>query len=230
MDKNLFIIFWNCPKKVPRGTPSTFSMPSQCFWRGWSRRDHYKKDIKSKKSKKKKKKIWQFFFFLIFRYCPKKDAQGDAVYILSALIVFLKRIKQRRLLKVHPPNVRRGTLILFNLIDCGRLSFQVSRFLNTGIERQHKYLSYKLLNTSVALFLHNLWRDSHSWLRTPRRLQQQVNPIRTKYTSITSMGIFKFPNRRLWNCYNSFSFSSIFFHLFQRSESKISLPFINQSS
>ena len=78
---------------------------------------------KSKKSKNIKKKIGQVFFYLIFRNCPQKGAQGDAVYILSAIKVFLKRMKQKKLLKVHPPNVRRGTLILFNLIDCGRLSF-----------------------------------------------------------------------------------------------------------
>ena len=38
--------------------------------------------------------------FLIFRNCPLKVVQGDAVYILSALKVFLKRMKQKRPLKV----------------------------------------------------------------------------------------------------------------------------------
>ena len=27
---------------MPRGTPSTSSAPSKCFWRGWSRRGHWK--------------------------------------------------------------------------------------------------------------------------------------------------------------------------------------------
>ena len=63
--------------------------------------------------------------------CPLKGAQGDAVYILSALKVFLKRMKQKRPLKVHPPNAGRGTFILFNSIDCGRLSFQpISEYRN----------------------------------------------------------------------------------------------------
>ena len=33
--------------------------------------------------------------------CPQKGAKGDAVYIVNALKVFLKRIKQKRPLKVH---------------------------------------------------------------------------------------------------------------------------------
>ena len=65
--------------------------------------------------------------FLMFRNCPLKGAQRDAVYILSAIKCFLKRMKQKRSLKVHPPNAGRGTL------DCGRLSSQVRRFLNTLI-------------------------------------------------------------------------------------------------
>ena len=66
----------------------------------------------------------QPIFFLVFQNCPLKGAQGDAVYILNALKVFLKRMKQqKRPLKNHPPNAGRGTLILFNSIDFGRLSF-----------------------------------------------------------------------------------------------------------
>jgi len=95
------------------------------------------KKIKIKKREEKRKRARKNRFFFFSKLPPKKNAQGDAVYILSALIVFLKRMKQKRLLKVHPPNVRRGTLILYTLIDCGRLSFQVSRPPNTGIERQH---------------------------------------------------------------------------------------------
>jgi len=116
------------------------------------RRIHYQrpqsvflKDEAEEAAEKKikiKNRAKKYFFFFFFSKLPKKDAQGDAVYILSALIVFLKRMKQKRLLKVHPPNVRRGTLILYTLIDCGRFSFQVSRLLNTGIERQHQYPSY----------------------------------------------------------------------------------------
>ena len=56
----------------------------------------------------------------------------------------------------------------FNSTATGRLGFQVSGFLNTGIEQQHQYLSYKLLNTSVTLFLHIELRDSHSIPITPR--------------------------------------------------------------
>ena len=43
----------------------------------------------------------------------KKGAQEDAVYILSAIKVFLKRMKQMRLLKVHPSNVWRGRLLFY---------------------------------------------------------------------------------------------------------------------
>ena len=75
--------------------------------------------------------------------------------------------------------VRRGRLFLFFSIACGRLSFYVSRFLNTGIERQHQYLFYKLLDTSVTLFLQILWRDSHSWLMTPRMLCTNKNTCLT---------------------------------------------------
>ena len=80
---------------------------------------------------KKNKKNWDKFFFnfsklsttknrtIFFLNCPHEGAQGDAVYILSALIVFLKRMKQKGPLKVHPPNAGRGTLMWFNSIDCG---------------------------------------------------------------------------------------------------------------
>ena len=82
--------------------------------------------------------------FLIFRNCPKKGAQGEAVFILSALkSVF----GEERPLKVHPPNVGRGTLILFNSIDCGRLSFPLTRFFLCGKEaNDYSFLtSYWLL-------------------------------------------------------------------------------------
>ena len=76
----------------------------------------------------------RFFLKMMKQMRPlKKEIQKN----LSDIKVFLKRMKQKRLHKVHPPSERRGTLILFNLIECGRLSFQVSPFLNTGIERQH---------------------------------------------------------------------------------------------
>ena len=77
------------------------------------------------------KKQQQKIDFFLLPNCPLKGSQGDAVFILSALKVFLKRMKQKRPLKVHPPNVVWGTLILFNL------KVEVSQFLNTGIERQH---------------------------------------------------------------------------------------------
>ena len=71
----------------------------------------------------------------IFRNCPLKGAQVYSVYVLSALKVFLKRMKQKRPLKVHPPSAGRGPL--FFSIVCSRFSFRVSRFLNAEIERQH---------------------------------------------------------------------------------------------
>ena len=132
------------------------------------------------------------FFFLIFRNCPKKGANWDAVNIVNALKVFLKRMKQKRpqekklkikkkklkkiknkkkldnifffFSKLPPkrcPGGRRlhpqrpqsvfeedeaeeaaessssscwpGYTYLVNLIDCVRMSFHVSRFLNNGI-------------------------------------------------------------------------------------------------
>ena len=97
---------------------------------------------------------------------PQKGGQRDAVYSVGALKVFWKRMKQKRPLKVHPPNVGRGTLILFNSIDCGRLSFQLKFFLG-GNECQRLFLSNKLLLASVTLFLRILLRDSHSGLKAP---------------------------------------------------------------
>ena len=64
-------------------------------------------------------------------------------------------------------NIAWGKQNPFYSTATGRLGFQVSGFLNTGIERQHQYLSYKLLNTSVTLFLHIELRDSHSIPITP---------------------------------------------------------------
>ena len=76
--------------------------------------------------------------------------------------ICLKRMKQKRPLKVHPPNVVRGTPILFNSIDCGRLSFQLSRLFLCGNESQRLFLSNKLLMASVTLFLRISLRDSYS--------------------------------------------------------------------
>ena len=52
-----------------------------------------KKSKKQKKSKKEEKKYDNFYFF-IFRNCSKKGVKGDTVYIVNALKVFLKRMKQ----------------------------------------------------------------------------------------------------------------------------------------
>ena len=55
-------------------------------------------------------------FYFIFRNCHLKGAQRDVVYILSALKVFLKRMKQKRPLKNHPPLLQRGQL--FFIFNC----------------------------------------------------------------------------------------------------------------
>ena len=108
------------PKKVPRVTPSTLSTPSNCFKEDEAEEATEKKmnsqkiKKKQKKSNKKQKKM-EIFLFLIFKNFSLKGAQGDAIYVLSALKVFLKRIKQKRPLKVHPPNGGQGPLILFNI-------------------------------------------------------------------------------------------------------------------
>ena len=159
--------FGNCPKKGVKRDAIYFVNSLKVFLKMMKQKRPRKKVRNSKKIKIKKKKFGQVFFYLIFRNCPQKGTQGDAEYILRTIKVFLKRMKQKRLHKVHPPSEQRGTLILFNLIECGRLSFHVSPFLKTGIERQHQYLSYKLLNTSVTSFLHIELRDSHSIPNTP---------------------------------------------------------------
>ena len=75
---------------MPRGTPSTLSTPVKVFLKRMKQKRLLKKKIKktkkSKKSLKKIKKLQQNrtnFFFIIFRNCPKKGAQGDAVHIVS---------------------------------------------------------------------------------------------------------------------------------------------------
>jgi hypothetical protein len=57
--------------------------------------------IKKNQTNKKnqKKKLDKFFFFLIFRNCPQKSANGDAINIVNAFKVFLKKMKQKRPLK-----------------------------------------------------------------------------------------------------------------------------------
>ena len=104
--------------------PSILSTPQSVYEEDLAEETTEKKIKNRKKSKN------------ILKLPPKKDAQGNAVYILSALNVFFKRMKHKRLLKVRPPNVRRGRLFFFSIV-CGRLSFYVSQFLNTGIERQY---------------------------------------------------------------------------------------------
>ena len=89
----------------------------------------FEEDEAEEATKKKSNQInlTKFYFYHFFLIAPQKGAQEDAFYILSALKVFLKRMKQKRPLKVHPPNVGWGTLILFNSIDCGKLSFQLQK-------------------------------------------------------------------------------------------------------
>ena len=125
---------------------------------------------------KKKKKfvpifsLFFFDFFLIFWFL-KEINKRLLPGIKGAMIVsFLKQV-----LKLFWENCKWVVLThLFRLgvhffsIDWGRLSFQVSLFLNTGFERNHQNLSYKLLPTSVTLFVHIVWRDLHSSLMSPR--------------------------------------------------------------
>jgi len=61
----------------------------------------YLKSKKNQTNKKnrKKKKLDNFFCFLIFRNCPQKSANGDAINIVNAFKVFLKKMKQKRPLK-----------------------------------------------------------------------------------------------------------------------------------
>ena len=105
--KVCFRIFWNFPQKVPRGTPSTLSTPSNCqhCQRPQSVFEEDEAEEAAEKKINKKLKIWQKFVFLIFWNCPKKGAKGDAVYIVNALKLFLKMMEQKRPRKVHPPNV-----------------------------------------------------------------------------------------------------------------------------
>ena len=72
-------------------------------------------------------------------------------------------------------NIGQGKQNPFYSTATGRLGFQVSGFLNTGIERRHQYLSYKLLDTSVTLFLHIELRDSHSIPITPCIFKPTLN-------------------------------------------------------
>ena len=53
-------------------------------------KNHINKKFKKKEKKREKSRT---IIFLIFRNCPKK---GDAIYIVNALQVFLKRMKQKR--------------------------------------------------------------------------------------------------------------------------------------
>ena len=71
-------------------------------------------------------------------------------------------------------------------------SFQVCWFLNTGIDQQHQYLFYKLLNTSVTLFLHIFWRDFHSWLTALRG--RRARPL----AKITEKKAFKLFDWGVW--------------------------------
>jgi len=61
----------------------------------------------------------------IFRNCPLKGAQGDAVYILSALKVFFEENEAEEATESSSSNCKPGyTYFVFvNSIDCGRLSF-----------------------------------------------------------------------------------------------------------
>ena len=69
-------LFEIAQKKVPRGTPSTLSTPFQCFWRGWSRRGHWKKN----KNFKKIKKSAQIFFFFFSTLPPKRCPGGRRLH------------------------------------------------------------------------------------------------------------------------------------------------------
>ena len=94
-----------------------------------SKNQKIKKSKKIKKDKKIiKKKGTSFLFFYFLKLPPKKDAQGNAVYILSALNVFFKRMKHKRLLKVRPPNVRRGRLFIFFQLSVDGWVFMSANF------------------------------------------------------------------------------------------------------
>ena len=68
----LFFIFQNCPKKGVKGDAIYFVNSPKCVWRGFSRRDRWKKDKKSKNIKKSDK-----FFFKYFEIAPQKRCPGE---------------------------------------------------------------------------------------------------------------------------------------------------------
>ena len=193
-----------------------------------------------KKRKKRDKKIRQILFIWFFETAPKKGAKGDAVYNVSALKVFLKRMKQKRPLEKQIKNFEnekkkknRTKFFCFNLSklppkSCpGRRRLHLQRpqsvleedeaeeaaesfvkcwfgvsfffyfqlsakdwdslswFTNTGIERQHQYLSYELFEMSVTLFIRILWIDSHSWWTTPIYINEQLISVARPMLSIT---------------------------------------------
>ena len=118
----LFFIFRNCPKKGVKGDAIYFVNSPSVYEEDLAEetaekkiKNKIKKKIKKKSKNQKKilKKNLTSFFLNFSKLPPKKDAQGNAVYILSALNVFLKRMKHKRLLKVHPLNVLRGCFFFF---------------------------------------------------------------------------------------------------------------------
>ena len=100
-----FLIFRNGPKKGQGGRRQHCQRPQSVFEEDETEEATAKKKRKIKNLKNPKKQQqqnWTIFYFF-FRNWPQKGAHGDCVYILSALKVFLERIKQKRPLKVHPP-------------------------------------------------------------------------------------------------------------------------------
>ena len=98
----------------------------------------------------------------------------------SPLTPFLgqfRKIKNKKNVVQFYTNLRRGRLFFFFSIVCYRLSFSLSWFPKTGIERQHWYLSYELFEISITLFIRILWIDSHSWLNAPRTRYECIKKI-----------------------------------------------------
>ena len=98
-----FFIFRNCPQKSAKEDAINIVNALKVYLKKMKQKRPLKKDKNQKIKKKRTTTKSDKFFYFIFRNCPQKGAQWDAVYILSTLKVFFKRIKQKRLLKVPPP-------------------------------------------------------------------------------------------------------------------------------
>ena len=136
---------------MTRGTLSTLSTPSKCFWRGWSKRGHKKNE--NRKNLKIKDKI------------KKRCPGGRRLHLQRPQSVF-EEDEAEEAAESSSPKCWPGNTYVVQLNWLLKVEFS-SQSISEYWNRTTTSI-LQAINHFCNVFGHILWRDSHSLLMSPR--------------------------------------------------------------